>query len=287
MGQVISVANMKGGVGKTTLTVNLAYALSKELNKKKGGKEKRVLIIDMDPQMNATSYLSTRDEITKLINFQGNNNAKDVAPTIYEIYRDGVSINDIPQNLIRKISKNLDFIPSHLDLFHTNGTLFAALQNFVDKKLRDKYEYIFIDTPPTATFFSNASLLASDGYLIPTTLSPLSIFGISLFKKHIEDALPRVSSDISLKCYGIILTNIIKKEPAFTKDYEYLKTELSKNATDWSEKLYKSLIRQHPNATNLYDNNEVINRMFLEIKTTCTLKTDIKKVTEEFLNIST
>ena len=147
MGKIISVANQKGGVGKTTTTVNLAASL--------GVLEKKVLIVDADPQANATSSL-------------GLNNS-DFEINIYQVFE---HIGDIKKSIIKTNSPNLFIIPSHIDLV-------AVEIELVDKpnremmlksalnKVSDEFDYILIDCPPSLGLITLNALSASNSIIIP------------------------------------------------------------------------------------------------------------------------
>jgi chromosome partitioning protein len=180
--------NMKGGVAKTTLAVNIAGAFAKlhDLN---------VLLIDLDPQYNATQYLVNMERHPEYV--EGDE------PTILDVIcgefkipsvlngqkvggKDYVTIDDLTRTLYKNKEGDgkLDLIPSTLHLINAEGTgrgFEHNLQNFV-KKIHEKYHYIIIDCPPTYSMFMLSGFLASDYYLVPLKPDPLSTLGITLLE---------------------------------------------------------------------------------------------------------
>jgi chromosome partitioning protein len=204
--------NMKGGVGKTTLAVNIAGAFAKlhDLN---------VLLIDLDPQYNATQYLVDLERYPEYVEGE--------EPTVLDVMcgdfetrsvLNGQKIGgkgsvDI-ESLTRTIYKNpkgkgkLDLIPSTLHLINVESTGRGTehhLQNFV-KKVHEKYNYIFIDCPPTYSVFLLSGFLASDYYLVPLKPDPLSTLGISL----LEEVLDAHSGTFSkvIEPIGVVFTMV-------------------------------------------------------------------------------
>jgi chromosome partitioning protein len=189
MKNTIAMLNMKGGVAKTTLAVNIAGALAKlhELN---------ILLIDLDPQYNATQYLVDLDAHPEYV--EGDE------PTVLDVMcggfetrsvlngqkigaKDSVNIDKLTRTLYNNPNGKgkLDLIPSTLHLINAEGTGRGTehnLQNFVSK-IHEKYSYIFIDCPPTYSVFLLSGFLASDYYLVPLKPDPLSTLGISLLER--------------------------------------------------------------------------------------------------------
>lgn len=198
---VISIINMKGGVGKTTLTVNLAVNMSK--------KDKKVLVIDLDPQFNATQSLieyrinhddqtsassddkTDEQKLTKMENsFKFYSDLSDKGQTVLSLFNPR-NINDKPE-LITSISSNLDLIAGDLLLSNTGATEVmqqaATLSMYFDDNLiNQKYDFIFIDNAPTwSQVLTVGSLSVSDYYLVPTKLEFYSSLGIDLLQQKIK-----------------------------------------------------------------------------------------------------
>lgn len=205
--KVVSLINMKGGVGKTTLAIGLAWQIAKT---------KKVLLVDIDPQFNATQWLVPAEDY-----FQWIHDKK----TVFDVFQpdsigsSGVSgfrqaarpsslnLSDVAITLTHS-GVSLDFIPSILDLM----TLDAAprgtenrLKGFLDT-IKNKYDYVLIDCPPTASLFSYSAYLASDSYLVPIKPDPLSVLGLPLLERAVEDYRNR--SGHTVNRLGLVLTQV-------------------------------------------------------------------------------
>jgi chromosome partitioning protein len=190
--KVIALINMKGGVGKTTLSVNLAYALAKVRHKK-------ILLVDVDPQFNATQYLLT--DAAYLAHLKKGLN------TVYNVFfdRPDTPVGTVTRKaakakqeatlantVIRVFSDEsglLDLLPSELRLHEAEMMPRGKerkLKLFLDKA-RGFYDFIFIDCPPTISVFTLSAYLASDGYLVPIKPDPLSVVGLPLLERVVTD----------------------------------------------------------------------------------------------------
>ena len=176
MGRIIAVANQKGGVGKTTTTINLAASLA-ELNKK-------VLVIDVDPQGNTTSGFGV-----------------DKTQLRYSTYSVLTGEVDIRSAIIPTCVKGLDILPSNIDLAGAEVELVSATdRERVLKKvlapIRNTYDYILIDCPPSLALLTVNALTAANSILIPIQGEYYALEGLSqlmntikLAKKHLNPAL--------------------------------------------------------------------------------------------------
>lgn len=185
MGKAIAIFNQKGGVGKTTTNINLAACLAM--------KGKRVLILDTDPQGNTTSGIG----ISK----------RDLDYTVYNILLDP---DFDPQDAIVKTTvPNLDLIPASVDLAGAEVELVQmrgrekSLKKGLDK-IRDRYDYIFIDCPPSLGLLTINSLTAVDSVLIPIQCEFYALEGVSQLVSTIE--LVRKSLNPALRVQGVILS---------------------------------------------------------------------------------
>ena len=157
MGKIISVANQKGGVGKTTTTVNLSTILAK--------KGKKVLLIDTDPQGNATSGLGV---------------SKDVELSVYDIL---IGDTEFDETLQETAIKNLKVCPSNISLAVAEVQLVSMMsreQRLKTKldKIKDQYDYILIDCPPSLGLVTLNAFTASDSVLIPVQCEYFALEGL-------------------------------------------------------------------------------------------------------------
>ena len=185
MGKAIAIFNQKGGVGKTTTNINLAACLAL--------KGKKVLILDIDPQGNTTSGIGvSKNTLEK---------------TVYTILVDDEF--DPREAIINTSVENLDLIPASVDLAGAEVELVQidgrekALKNGLDK-IRDNYDYIFIDCPPSLGLLTINSLAAVDSVLIPIQCEFYALEGVSQLVSTIE--LVKKSLNPSLKVQGVILS---------------------------------------------------------------------------------
>jgi chromosome partitioning protein len=219
MPTVVSFANMKGGVGKTTLCVNLAFDLFAESN--------RVLVVDNDPQFNATSSLIKPNIYIK------NCIKSTKALTIYNIYekppspgRKTKSKLDPNKFFMKTWHKKdnpqitLDLIPSRIELYETllNPTSKEYLLDNFLKKHAQKYDYIFIDCPPTPSVLTRSAFAASDFVIIPVKPDFFSTFGLPQFIGTLEDFKENLHDPHDVRPVGVVFTDVERGLPVATRD---------------------------------------------------------------------
>lgn len=185
MGKIIAIANQKGGVGKTTTAINLAASLAVL--------EKKVLIIDADPQANTTSGL----------NFDPENNEH---RTIYEILIGKLSVGDA---LIQTELQQLHMIPSHIDLVGAEIELqdVPERESVLKKALasvRDNYDYIIIDCSPSLGFITVNCLVAADSVIIPVQPEYFALEGLTKLLQTIRIVQGSINPNLTIE--GFVVT---------------------------------------------------------------------------------
>lgn len=190
MGKVISLVNQKGGVGKTTTSINLSSAL--------GHLGKKVLLIDLDPQSNSTTGLGL--------------NKADISKSIYDVITHSCDIRDA---IIKTKFKNLSIIPSmiylsgaEIELIQTaskesNFVIGDQLKMQIDL-IRDRYDYILIDCPPALGVLTTNALAASDSVLIPVQCEYYSLEGVTQLLNTILLTQSKINPKLDIE--GVLLT---------------------------------------------------------------------------------
>lgn len=184
MGKVISIFNQKGGVGKTTTSINLSAGLGKL--------GKNILLIDLDPQGNSTSGLGLEK--------------RDMEHLIYDVLAMDLPIRE---SIFPTSAENLSIIPSNSQLagleieLAKEGNWEERLKNKLDE-IKDDYDFIFIDCPPSLGILSVISLIASDSVIIPIQCEYFALEGVSQLFETIE--LVRRSYNPKLDIEGVVLS---------------------------------------------------------------------------------
>ena len=206
-GKVVSFINMKGGVGKTTLCIGIGEYLANYCNKK-------VLFIDLDPQFNTTQSLvnefNLEDEY--LSNYSEGTNQKTVM-RLFETQQTIAKRLDLPnpEDILVHLNDNMDLLPGTIDLIlvetDKDGSKAKKVKKFIlNNNLKDQYDFIFLDCPPTISVYTDAALIASDFYLVPIRIDRYSISGIKLLKQVIDRLDDNES--IGIRPLGIVYTMV-------------------------------------------------------------------------------
>ena len=189
MGSIISIVNQKGGVGKTITSVNLSSSIA--------AAEKRCLLVDCDPQGNATTSMGI--------------NPSSVEPSLYDVLLGGCMddkfILDTEIPMLNLIGANPDLFGAEVEMFSKNNKEY--LLHNVLSQFKDKYDYIFIDCPPSLGFLTLNALTAADFFLVPLQCEYLAMEGLTQLLNTVR--LVKKGLNPSLIMMGILLTMFDKR----------------------------------------------------------------------------
>lgn len=213
MGRIIAVANQKGGVGKTTTAINLSACIA-ELGQ-------RVLAIDTDPQGNMTSGLGV--------------NKSEIEYTIYDLM---VGECDLEECIVKDVWENLDILPANVELSGAEIELMGVdNREFILKeeihKIRDAYDFIIIDCPPSLNILTINAMTTADSVLVPIQCEYYALEGLTQLINTVELVKTRLNNRLHIE--GIVFTMYDARTNLSLEVVENVKTNLQQN-------IYKAII---------------------------------------------
>lgn len=213
MGKIIAIANQKGGVGKTTTSINLSACLA--------AKGKKVLVIDIDPQGNTTSgYGIEKNELEN---------------TIYELMLGDCSIENC---IIKNVIKNVSILPSNVNLAAAEIELIGVdkkefiLKNEVDW-IKDRYDYIIIDCPPSLSFLTINAMTTANSVLVPIQCEYYALEGLSQLIHTVNLIKERLNPELEME--GVVFTMYDSRTNLSAQVVENVKSHLK-------QKVYQTVI---------------------------------------------
>ncbi len=213
MGRIIAIANQKGGVGKTTTSINLSACLAE--------KGKKVLALDMDPQGNMTSGLGVDKE--------------EVEFTIYDLI---VGESTIEEVLLKDVMENLDVIPTNIDLSGAEIELLNVdgkeyiVKNAI-KEIVDNYDYVIIDCPPSLSMLTINAMTTANSVLVPIQCEYYALEGLSQLIHTVELVRDRLNPELTIE--GVVFTMYDARTNLSLQVVENVKDNLQQN-------IYKTII---------------------------------------------
>ena len=213
MGRIITIANQKGGVGKTTTAINLSACLAEA--------GQHVMLVDFDPQGNASSGLGVEKE--------------DYEHTVYDMMAEEA---DLDECLVKNIQDNLDVLPSDMNLagaeieFQEVEDKETLLKRYLDK-VRDDYDFILIDCPPSLNILTINALTAADTVLVPIQCEYYALEGLNQVLKTVELVKRKLNPQLELE--GVVFTMYDARTNLSLQVVEEVKRSLGEN-------VYRSII---------------------------------------------
>lgn len=233
MSEIMAIANQKGGVGKTTTTINLSAALAEQ--------GKKVLIIDMDPQGNTSSGLGIdKDELET---------------TVYQLMIGDNSFNECVQ---KDVFENLDVLAANVNLAGIEiETMDMEDRNYILRdiilEVEDRYDFIIIDCPPSLNTLTINSMTTADSVLVPIQCEYYALEGLSQIIQTVELVKKKLNPQLELE--GVVFTMYDARTNLSLQVVENVKAHLNKN-------IYKTIIPRnvrlaeapsHGKPINIYD----------------------------------
>ncbi len=233
MGRIIAIANQKGGVGKTTTSINLAACLAE--------KGQKVLVIDIDPQGNTSSGFGLdKDELED---------------TIYDVILQEKSLKDV---IVKDVIENLDIAPSNVNLAGAEIDLIGVeKREYVLKraieKVKDSYDFIVMDCPPSLSMLTVNAMSAADTVLVPIQCEYYALEGLTQLLHTIELVKQRLNKKLELE--GVVFTMYDSRTNLSLQVVENVKDNLNQT-------IYKTIIPRnvrlaeapsHGQPINIYD----------------------------------
>ena len=207
MGRIIAIANQKGGVGKTTTSINLSAALAE--------KGKKVLVIDTDPQGNTTSGFGV--------------DKNDLEDTIYELILGECSIHDC---ILKNVIENVSILPANVNLAAAEIELIGVerkefiLKGEVDY-VKDQYDYIIIDCPPSLNALTINALTTADSVLVPIQCEYYALEGLSQLIHTVNLVKERLNPELDME--GVVFTMYDSRTNLSMQVVENVKNHLNQN----------------------------------------------------------
>ena len=215
MGRIITIANQKGGVGKTTTAINLSACLAEA--------GQHVMLVDFDPQGNASSGLGVEKE--------------EHEHTVYDLMAEEAGLDEC---LVKNVQDNLDVLPSDMNLagaeieFQEIENKETLLKRYLDK-VRDNYDFILIDCPPSLGLLTVNALNAANGLLVPVQVEYYALAGLALIRQTAE-LVRDLNPDLAI--LGLVLT-FFDARKTLNKDVA------AALADEWGDALFSTRIRDN------------------------------------------